>query len=436
MIALTCAKFPPLAPGQQAVVVGAARSGLAAARLLGRMGQKVRIVDLKDPAPDVAAECAAQGWEFISGPHTAAQFAGADIIVPSPGVPLSKIEEHLDAAQRGLLVGEMELAHSLLRGEPILAVTGTSGKTTTVSLAAAMLEAEGQKVFLGGNIGTPLSEYVLGVLAGGPRADVLVLEVSSFQLQTCHGFKPKVAVLLNISENHLDHHRDMAEYQDAKFRLFACQDDGDIALFPEELRDLAQSYGLAAQVEYFNARNRFPHTRLLGAHNQLNLEAAYLACAHLGVSLDAAARAAAEFAPLPHRLEVVGEKNGVLFVNDSKSTTVDSLRVALLALDRPVRLLAGGVFKGGDLQSLRPLLREKVKEVALFGASRAIFEGAWQGVVDLSWHPELAGACASLWANAAPGDAILLSPATASFDLYKNYKARGDDFRRIVEELP
>lgn len=433
-----CAKTLNLAPGGLAVVVGAARSGLAAARLLSHLGLKVRIVDIKEPAQAVAEEAAAQGWEFISGPHEAAQFAGANIIVPSPGVPLPKIEAHLSAGQRELIVGEMELAYTLLRGEPILAVTGTSGKTTTVSIAAAMLEAAGKKVFLGGNIGTPLSEYVLGLEQSGKgddsRADVLVLEISSFQLQTCQTFKPKVAVLLNISENHLDHHKDMREYTEAKFRLFNCQDAADFAILSEELREMA-AYSLPGQVEYFTATGRFPKTRLLGAHNQLNLEAAFLACAHFGVDLPTAAKAAAEFAPLAHRLEAVAEKNGVLFVNDSKSTTVDSLRVALEAMDRPVRLLAGGVFKGGDLQSLAPLLRGKVRQVALFGQSREIFEQAWQSETKLSWHPALREACVELWAAAAPGDVILLSPATASFDLYKNYKARGDDFRRIVEDL-
>ena len=422
-------------PGAQAVVVGAARSGLAAARLLAALGLKVRIVDLKEPVPEVAKECAAQGWDFVSGAHEPAQFSGAAVIVPSPGVPLPKIMAHLTPAQRQMLVGEMELAYTQLRGEPILAVTGTSGKTTTVSAAAAMLEEAGRRVFLGGNIGTPLSEYVLGQRHGEAPADVLVLEVSSFQLQTCRTFKPKVAVLLNISENHLDHHADMREYADAKFRLFKNQGQDDMALLPEELRSLAAGYALLGRVEYFAAQGRFPKTRLLGAHNQINLEAAYLACAHFGVSEAEAARAAADFAPLPHRLEVVVEKNGVLFVNDSKSTTVDSLRVALAALDRPVRLLAGGVFKGGDLRSLLPLMRGKVKAVALFGRSREIFEAAWEGEFKLSWRPTLSEACAELWAGAAPGEAILLSPATASFDLYANYKARGDDFRHIVEGL-
>jgi UDP-N-acetylmuramoylalanine--D-glutamate ligase len=240
---------------------------------------------------------------------------------------------------------------------------------------------------------------------------------------------------MNFSENHLDHHKDMCEYRDAKFRLFRCQGEDDIAILPEALRDLAAAYPLPDRVEYFTVSGRFTNTRLLGVHNQINLEAAYLACTHFGVSLEVAAEAAAQLKSLAHRLEVMTEKSGVLFINDSKSTTVESLRVALEAMDRPVRLLAGGVFKGGELRALLPLMRSKVKEVAFFGQSRAVFEEAWQNALPISWHATLNEACAQLWASSAPGEAILLSPATSSFDLYRDYKARGDDFRRIVEEL-
>ena len=434
---MTPACLDPIAlvPGQPVVVVGAARSGLAAARLLSRMGMPVRLVDLKPFSEAVQAEAATLGWELVSGPHSVEQFAGAQAIIPSPGVPLPPIFACLNARQQERVMGELELAFGQLHHEPILAVTGTSGKTTTVSLAAAMLEEAGRKVFLGGNIGTPLSEYILGQLQGETKADVLVLEVSSFQLQTCRSFRPYVAVLLNISENHLDQHADMAEYQDAKFRLFMCQEGQDIAILSKNMENLAHTYLMPERVEYFSPQGRFPRTRLLGEHNQANLEAAWQACAHFGVTFEQAAAAAAEFAPLPHRLEVVAEKNNVLLVNDSKSTTVDSLRVALKAVDRPVLLLAGGVFKGGDLKALLPLIREKVREVALFGANREVFSQAWQGEVELSWFPDMGGAVRKLWDSAQPGDVILLSPATASFDLYKNYKARGDDFCRLAGEL-
>ena len=178
-----------------------------------------------------------------------------------------------------------------------------------------------------------------------------------------------------------------------------------------------------------------PQTSLFGKHNQANLAAAWQAALLFGVSLDDARRAAKEFKAIEHRLEMVGEKRGVLFVNDSKSTTVESLRVALAAMNRPVLLLAGGVFKGGDLASLAPLIRKKVKAIGLFGANREIFEPAWKGLAPVAWSETMQEAVNKLMEGAAPGDVMLLSPATASFDLYANYKARGNEFKRIWENL-
>ena len=191
-----------------------------------------------------------------------------------------------------------------------------------------------------------------------------------------------------------------------------------------------------ARTVYFQARGRFAAPALPGAHNQANMEAALALCAHFGVTERTAREAMAVFTPAGHRLERVGEKGGVLFIDDSKATTVEALRAAIQSCDRPVRLLAGGVFKGGDLEGLVPLLRERVRSVGLFGASREIFEAAWAGSVALFWEPKLEGAVRRLYGQAGPGETILLSPATASFDLYSGYKARGDDFQRIFRELP
>lgn len=205
---------PAILPGQLAIVVGAGVSGVAAARLLHRMGARVRLLDRSSeriPA-DFAAWAAESGVEIVCGEHAPEQFAGAALVVPSPGVPAAVIRRFLPEREAPEIMAETELAWRQLSGEPVLAVTGTSGKTTTTSLCAAMLQAQGLRVFTGGNIGTPLSEYVLS----GERADVIVLELSSFQLQTCSTLHPHVAVLLNISENHLDYHKDMAEYIGAK----------------------------------------------------------------------------------------------------------------------------------------------------------------------------------------------------------------------------
>lgn len=441
---MNCQNNIPLIPGSLAVVVGAGRSGLAAARLLGTLGLKVRILEKKNN-PSLCTLAQAEGWELLLGEHSSEQFKGAAVIIPSPGVPVSALLPFLPAEAQNLIMGEMELAYTQLVArkskEAIIAITGTSGKTTTASICAAMLEQAGKKVFLGGNIGTPLSEYVLASGQANEKADVLVLEVSSFQLQTCRSFRPQVGMFLNISENHLDYHVDMAEYRDAKFKLFACQTASDYAIFPEKMSSDAQVQSLAAQKIFFKVGSNFTHTSLLGEHNQLNLEAAWQAMHALellgmpGLSLQAAQKAAATFKAIEHRLELLPEINGVMFINDSKSTTVESLRVALTAMNRPVLLLAGGVFKGGDLSALIPLIKEKVRAVGLFGSSREIFEKAWQGTTTISWSPNLAEACHKLLGQAKPGDVLLLSPATASFDLYANYKERGNDFKRIWESL-
>jgi UDP-N-acetylmuramoylalanine--D-glutamate ligase len=418
----------PLAPGATAVVVGAGLSGFAAARLLAARGARVRILERNgNPGQEVLERAHEAGFELLLGEHTPEQFRGASLIVVSPGVPPAALASQRAAAGNPPLVGETELALRCVR-EPILAVTGTSGKTTTVSLAAAMLREAGKKVFLGGNIGVPLSEYALS----GGTADVLVLELSSFQLQSISSLRPRAAVLLNLAANHLDHHADMAEYSAAKFSIFARQEKDDLAVVPEEQAEEYRRRGFKGRLKLFRAAGRFPMGRLVGRHNAANAEAAYLAAAEFGVSEADAARAAAAFVPLPHRLEKVGEVDGVGFVNDSKSTTVDALRAALLSFDAPLLLLAGGHFKGGDLESLRSLLSAKVKAVALFGAGREFFDTAWRGTVPLSWDPELPAALRRLRAAARAGDVVLLSPATASYDLYGNYKERGDHLRRLV----
>ncbi|MDR3357822.1 MAG: UDP-N-acetylmuramoyl-L-alanine--D-glutamate ligase [Desulfovibrio sp.] len=424
-------------PGELAVVVGAGRSGLAAARLLAGRGGRVRLLEHDAAAvpAGIKARLDELGIELVVGEHRPEHFENSAFIVPSPGIPASRLERFVGVEKRTKrpeILAETELAWRYLDGEPVLAVTGTSGKTTTASLAAAMLQAQGYTVFLGGNIGTPLSEYLLS----GRHADVLVLELSSFQLQTCSTFHPRVGVLLNISSNHLDYHEDMREYVEAKFRLFRCQEEGDLAVLGAELKPLAGDFRLQARQIYVENKGRFTKCRLLGPHNKVNMEAAWQACRFFGVREDKAGAAVAGFRPLPHRLEIVRRHRSVTYINDSKCTTVAALRVALQALEQPVRLLCGGKFKGGNLSELRDLVKARVVEVALFGASREKFEEAWQGVVPVTWHEMLEPAVRLLSAHARKGDAVLLAPATSSFDLYADYMARGDDFKHIVEVLP
>ena len=420
--------------GHLAVVVGAGASGRAAARLLSRLGASVRFLEKNAKAvADVFREEAAEaGYDLRLGAHGPADFAGADMVVLSPGIRAAGLADCLAACPGAQVLSELELA-SWFVSEPMVAVTGSNGKTTTVMLVSHLLEAAGNKVFTGGNIGTPLSEYVLS----GDPADVVVLEVSSFQLQLTRTFHPRVAVLLNFAPNHLDWHADLAEYLDAKLRIFAAQRLDDLAIVPEELRDtLAGRDFTKAEVVWFTGTDRFTCPRLIGAHNRQDMEAAFLAAAPFGVSEEIAKQAFATFVPAPHRLQVIGEKGGVLFVDDSKATTVAAMEAAIRSFERPVRLLAGGVFKGGDLAALVPLVRERVAAVGLFGANREVFEAAWAGQVPLFHEATLEAAMTRLFAEATPGDVVLLSPATASFDLYDGYKARGRDFQRIFAALP
>ncbi len=420
--------------GHQCVVVGAGASGRSAARLLSRLGASVRFLEknAKAASDDFREEAATAGYDLRLGGHGPADFAGADMVVLSPGIRAAGLADCLAACPGAQVLSELELA-SWFVAEPMVAVTGSNGKTTTVMLISHLLEAAGNKVFIGGNIGTPLSEYVLS----GDTADVVVLEVSSFQLQLTRTFRPRVAVLLNFAPNHLDWHETLDEYLDAKLRIFAAQRPDDLAIVPEELRQTLVGRAFTkAQTTWFTATDRFTCRRLIGAHNRHDMEAAFLAAAPFGVTEQIAKAACDTFVPAPHRLQVIGEKGGVLFVDDSKATTVAAMEAAIRSFERPVRLLCGGVFKGGDLAALLPLLREKVAGVGLFGASREVFEAAWAGRLPLFYEPTLEAAMTRLFAASRPGDVLLLSPATASFDLYDGYKARGRDFQRVFAGLP
>ncbi|MDD6087790.1 MAG: UDP-N-acetylmuramoyl-L-alanine--D-glutamate ligase [Desulfovibrionaceae bacterium] len=423
--------------GERVVVVGAGISGLSATRLLHRLGADVRLAErcFEKIPEDFLLWAEKKGVSILCGEHSREQFEGVSFVVLCPGVPADKIRAFFPEKEPPYILAETEFAWRCLNGEPLLAVTGTSGKTTTTSFCSAMLQEQGLRVFTGGNIGTPLSEYVLSVLDGELPADVLVLELSSFQLQHCSTVHPHAAILLNISENHLDFHKDMSEYVGAKMRLFALQTENDFAILHTGLESFARQYALQARTEFYEASDRFPEMILQGAHNRSNAEAAWLACRHFGVEEKAAARAMANFAQMEHRLEQVAEKQGILYVNDSKSTTIEALKAALEAFDRPILLLAGGKFKGGDFSMIRHLLQSKVRHVALYGGSRKAFEEGIGDAAPISWDATMEQAVHRARDLAEEGNVILLSPATSSFDQYASYAHRGEDFRRIVSEI-
>jgi UDP-N-acetylmuramoylalanine--D-glutamate ligase len=419
--------------GHRVVVVGAGRSGIAAARLAVELGAATRLVDSNPQALDKDTERLLSGLrvDVELGEHRAEQFRTADLIILSPGVPKAALGHVLPPPGSVPVLSELEVA-SWFVSEPIIAVTGTNGKTTTASLIHHLLTQTGRSAFLGGNIGTPLSEYV----ASGEEKKILVLEVSSFQLQNTDSFRPKVGLLLNFSPNHLDYHQSLEEYFECKLRLFRRQTEEDLAILPLELKETLERHrSWSSRRVYFTDRGRFESSRLPGPHNRANMEAASLACKPFGVSEEEADRAFASFEPYPHRLQPFEEKDGVLFVDDSKGTTLTSLEAALKSFDRPILLLAGGRFKGGDPEELSGLVGRKVRRAGLFGESRDLLYAAWSGSTEAFREESMERAAQRMAQLAEKGDVVLLSPAGSSFDAYQGYKERGLAFQKVVSEL-
>ena len=447
---------------KQVVVVGLGRSGVATARFLVNQGARVTVTD-RAPAPTLQAYAAALDGLDVKlklGGHDAADFETADLIVLSPGVPhtLPMLEP---AWNNGTpVIGEMELAAGFVT-EPILAVTGTNGKTTTTELVADMLKNSGKKVFVGGNIGTPLIAYADGVY---PRADVIVVETSSFQLDTAFDFRPDTAVMLNITDDHLDRYTSFSAYAESKWRIFQNQRPTDSAVMnamdaavavmikkhpPVARRQLFSDQAVVngarilkdriLMVEAGRQTGSFAldRTGLIGPHNRENTAAACLAAREQGASDAGIQQAIDDFQGLPHRLETVGWVGGVRFVNDSKATNVDAVVRALECFDTPVVLIMGGQNKKGDFTLLKPQVRRHVKTLVAMGDARdeivtALAGDPEKGIIEAGSMEE---AVEKAFGAAADGETVLLSPACASFDMFDNYVHRGDCFREIVERL-
>lgn len=414
-----------------AIVAGAGRSGIAAAKLLHRLGATVRIVDANVDLTTDILDGLGDDAQLMTGPFSHEQFADADVIVVSPGIPVRKIKPFIGNLPERKIISELELA-SWFADEPKIAITGTNGKTTTTALIKHILEYSGRTAFAGANYGTPLSEYIVDK----GQCDVLVLEVSSFQLQNCRLFRPQAAILLNVSANHLDYHLDMNEYLEAKLKIFERQSADELAILPAHMKEeLNPTDFTHAEVKWFDGETFPQQPNLPGRHNRSNIEAAWLALEKIGLSMDEFQAGLKTFKGKPHRIESVGAIDGVAFINDSKGTNLDAVVAALKSFDGPIRLLLGGKFKGGNVADLIPAMEGRVTEVALFGAGREHFEPPLKSHFKISWYGNLEKAVRELFANSNAGDTILLSPGTASFDAYTSYEARGADFKRIMEEL-
>lgn len=415
--------------GHNIAVVGAGRSGLSAALLAKALGAHVRVLE-KDKGYNTTRlqEMGLSDVEFICGDHEKEHFTGQQMVIISPGIPVQSVGNLLP--ENTPLYSELEFASWFIH-EPIIAVTGTNGKTTTTLLTAHALKKSGFKVFAGGNLGTPLSEYVLD----SNQCDILVLEVSSFQLEACSGFHPMVGVFLNFSDNHLDHHKSSADYFNAKTRLFAKQAENDLAVIDLALQDRMEAAGLLKGKRiYFVPGKRFSCPALAGEHNQANMEAAFQACRYFGIEPGTFQDAIYDFNPPAHRQEVFLKYQGKVFVNDSKATTTTAVSAALNAFDKPIRLLAGGVYKGGDFSQLVPLVTARVAKVYLYGSGREIFQEAWRDHTDVEYFPTMDQALDKALSEMQQGETMLLSPGTASFDQFSDYKDRGDTFKSLVLE--
>jgi len=441
--------------GKQVVVVGLARSGIAAAEFLLRRGARVVATDRR-PAAELAKEAVMlqQGGARLElGAHSPRTFTTADLVVVSPGVPWDLPELAAARAAGVPVMAELELGFRHMRGT-VAAVTGTKGKSTTTAALGAMLAEAGGDVRVGGNIG----QAVTGLVDGATDATTFVLEVSSFQLEGTDTFHPKVAVFLNLSADHLDRHASFEEYAAAKARIFANQTKDDWAVVNADLtrvqlgrarvvRFAPSSLGESDSAFFkaghaclrLNGREEmlFPisSVRLPGSHLLLALLAAAAAARLLGASTDAIQRAAASFKGVEHVLEHVADIDGVAFFNDSKATNVDAARKSLEAFDRPVVAIVGGRYKGGDFGLLREPLAARGRAVMAIGESQGRVAEALAPVVPVVTCATLREAVERAFAAAARGDVVLLAPGCSSFDMFQDYAERGRAFKREVRAL-
>ena len=446
--------------GKAVTVVGLGQSGLASTRFCRAVGAIVTVSEAGDASAfkNEIRQLEPAGVTLEFGPHRPETFQTADLVVLSPGVPhtLAPLEA---ARRRGIpVVGEMELASRFI-AEPIVAVTGTNGKTTTTELIGAMLEASGLDVFVGGNIGNPLIEYV----ESGKPADWLVVEVSSFQLDTMDGFHPRIGCLLNISEDHLDRYPDFATYAAVKWRLFRHQTADDTAILNGALNAAgARNRPLPGRTLFFNGappgRRPSAHRRdgvleldmgaratgmaldlsamsLIGRHNEENVAAAGLAALTAGAVPTAIQSALDAFRGKPHRVFFVREVRGVRYYDDSKGTNVDAVARALDSFHQPVVLIMGGRDKGGSYQALETRLPNKVRQVIVMGEAAETITRALRHIVPIQSVTDMGAAVRLAAETARPGEVVLLSPACASYDMYANYRQRGEDFCRHVQKL-
>ena len=441
--------------GKRVVVVGAARSGVAAAELLVRRGATVTLTDIREQIED-EDRLRAAGVTLELGGHHASTFLNADLVVLSPGVPAHV--PAIDAARRAgvPVTGELELASRWLRGR-IIAITGTKGKSTTTTLTGRMLEAGGHRVLVGGNIGVALSAQV----EASTEETIHVIEASSFQLESAQTFRPWIAALLNFSPDHLDRHATVEEYAAAKARIFARQQPGDWAVLnADDPATLELAAATRAGRLLFSLRGVVTEgvvvsrdaivrrtangdeplvplaaVKLLGRHLLADVLAASAVASIVGVDAAAMTRAVEGFTGLEHALEPVAEVGGVRFVNDSKATNIESARRAVESFGDGVVVVLGGRFKGGDFRDLIAPLVERHATVVSIGEARPLIRETLGSAVAIHEADDMSSAVRQAFASASPGQTVVLAPACASFDMFRDYAERGRVFKQEVRKL-
>ncbi|HYS07294.1 MAG TPA: UDP-N-acetylmuramoyl-L-alanine--D-glutamate ligase [Myxococcales bacterium] len=415
--------------GRHALVVGLGKSGAAAARLLQARGAQVIAADDDDVR-----------FEGELRRVVPASLRGIDLVVVSPGVPLS-LPIFAEARSRGLeLIGEVELASRFI-AEPLIGITGTNGKSTTTALCGHLLATAGLRVFTGGNLGNALSNRVLG----GERVDATVCELSSYQLESIVSLRCAAATVLNVTPDHLDRYPSLEAYAAAKERIFRNQQPGDTAAINEadaRVREMKTAPGVRRvgfdprgplRIEGKELSLRVPTLR--GVHNRENAFAACLLARHLGVALEALQKGLDSYPGLPHRLEPVRVLEGVEWINDSKATNVDSVEKSLSAFPANVHIIMGGRGKGAPYAPLRELMRGRVKTILTIGEDAPAIASELSGVADIEPCGVLATAVFRARERARCGDVVLLSPACASYDQFRNFEDRGEQFKALVREL-
>jgi len=444
--------------GQCILVIGLGKTGTATARFLSHQGADVIVTDEKHPSElrEPLDQLQREGMNVRFCPYVPDILSNVEMVIPSPGVsPFNPMLVEAVCRSKPVL-SELELACRFLK-RPMIAITGTNGKTTTTTLIGEILSKSGISVFVGGNIGTPLIGYV----DGPQQDDYVVVEVSSFQLQWTREFRPDVAILLNVTADHVDYHGTFADYRLAKERIFRNQTRQDLAILNADDNETETlSRKLAAKIAYFSSSRQVTRgifldggqmvyrsfagetetypldmVKIPGVHNIENVMAAVMAARWAGCSRETIIETVGRFRGVAHRIEYAGDKDGVVFYDDSKATNVGAVLRALETFSQPVVLLMGGRDKEGNFESLAAMIAKKVKALILFGEARGKIEALLGGVVRTDQAATMREAMPLAWRSAAAGDVVLLAPGCASFDEFTDYKERGDVFKLWVGSL-